>query len=89
MRGKATPSCRAGARSPLADRAGYIPRCVTRGAWCVRECLGQCGEWTANDDGRCLVCRADLLREFGYADARELAFIANFPFGECRRRGAA
>lgn len=54
--------------SPLADRAGYVPRCPSKytgpwwwGLWCCRPCV-LCGEHTGNDNLRCRECDIDVLQ---------------------------
>lgn len=88
MRSK-TPPCRAGAPSPLAERAGYVPRCVERENWCTRRCAAACGAETANEDALCGGCEGDWIRGIGDDDIDTLIERATVPHGLCRSRGAA
>jgi hypothetical protein len=84
-----TAACLTAPASPLADRAGYVPRCHRRNndgrwwwLWCERPCLG-CGELTANDNLRCRECDIDWLQDHFNGDYDALFAAATAPFGAC------
>jgi len=83
-----TGRCVSGPASPLADRAGYVPR-VPKAEfgrhwffWCERPCVG-CGELTCNDNIRCRECDIDWLQDYFNGDYDALFDAATVPFGVC------
>jgi hypothetical protein len=84
-----TAGCANAPASPLADRAGYVPRCPAYDSlwrwwpiWCERPCLG-CGELTANDNMRCRECDIDWLQDHFDGDYDALFDAATAPHGVC------
>lgn len=81
--------------SPLADRAGYVPRCPSKytgpwwwGLWCCRQCV-LCGEHTGNDNLRCRECDIDVLQGVVPEERYDARFAAaTTPHGVCARRAA-
>lgn len=84
--------CERGPASPLAERAGYVPRVPAPELgyhwffWCRRPCVG-CGELTCNDNLLCRECDLDVLQDvmpMDEAEAKRAAATA--PFGVCGAR---
>jgi hypothetical protein len=80
-----TALCLTAPPSPLADRAGYVPRGLLRHQWCERPCLGACGEHTANDAMLCSGCAVDWALDVGVEDYDALFAAATTPHGVCAR----
>ena len=80
--------CVNGPASPLADRAGYIPRVHSHDLWCARPCAGGCGDETANAGVLCSGCEGDWVRGIGDDDVDLFVTLATVPHGVCTGRGS-
>lgn len=78
-----TGCCANGPASPLADRAGYVPRSAEREQWCTRPCAAGCGDETASERVLCSGCEGDWVRGIGDDDVDLFVVLATVPFGVC------